>query len=243
MSTPVRPQHQEGIITSKRMISPTVAHLTIKTKGALPKARAGQFCWVTMEKDGEKFRRPYSIASAPWEREIALCVKKVPQGRVSGHIVEAEEGTTMDIFSPLGIFTLPRHEHKKILLIATGTGVAPYRSMLRALFKKHYSGEGEDTAKEVTLLFGTKKEEEALYREEFEELAATHKNFDYLITLSREEKEGVRSGRVHAHLDECLQEPEETDVYICGLKDMVIEANHACQEKGVPRANIHEEIY
>lgn len=244
MSTPVKPMHRQGIITKNEMISPTVAHLTVRTTGALPPFKAGQFCWVTLEKDGEKLKRPYSIASAPWEEELALCIKRVPEGTVSTAITGCAEGTAVDVFAPLGLFTLPEHhDQDAYLFIGVGTGVAPYRSMLRELFTKHYSGRGEDTRKHVTLLFGAKNQEEAIYKEEFEALATKHKNFNYHITLSRENATGALEGYVQHHIGDLLTQPEKTSVYICGLKHMVIEVNKACQARGVPRQHIHEEIY
>lgn len=244
MSTPVKPLHKKGTITKKKMISPTITHLTIKTEETLPTFKAGQYCTITLEKNGEQLKRPYSIASAPWEQDITLCIKKISEGKMSDPLVDSKEGTTVDVFSPLGKFSLSeQHDKDNYLFVGVGTGIAPCRSMIRTLFEKHYHGKGALTNKQVTLLFGTRNQKEAVYKEEFEGLAEKHKNFHYHITLSREDIDEALQGYVQHHIKDILTAPEKTNVFICGLKDMVIAVKEACQEVGVPKQHIHEELY
>lgn len=241
---PPRPTHVQGTVTSNNSLSPDVKHITIKAQGRLA-FKAGQFCWITYEKEGEKYKRPYSIASANWEEELTLCIKAVAGGKVSPTLCELQEGEDVDVFSPLGVFVLPPEEEEieEYVFISTGTGVAPFRSMLRELYEKSYNNSGADTNKKVTLLAGYRNEKDVLYDEEFTKLANTHQQrLKYLVTISREEREGRLKGRVQEHLEN-IKNSARTKYYICGINEMVLDVKKRLLEKGVMARDIHAELY
>jgi len=104
------------------------------------------------------------------------------------------------------------------VFIATGTGIAPFRSMLHWLLAESDRHQG----RQLWLLFGARREQDIYYREEFENLAAAHANFHFLPTLSRASAEwtGLR-GYVQEHLPQIIGARTDMHAYICGLAKMV----------------------
>ena len=125
-----------------------------------------------------------------------------------------QPGDTIPMQGPLGYFTW-REPIKDSILVATGTGIAPFRGMLQAYLEN-------GGTREITLVFGVRYEISLLYRAEFESLAARYPNFDFRPTLSRPgEAWKGRRGHVQEHVLELLGERRDMDVYICGMKAMV----------------------
>jgi NAD(P)H-flavin reductase len=124
------------------------------------------------------------------------------------------------------------------ILVSTGTGVAPFRSMLKAVLAR------DAAHHQFTLIFGVRYEHNLMYREEFERLAEHHPNFHFRPTLSRPEDNwtGLR-GHVQGHLIEALGERRDIDVYVCGLKLMVDDVRLRLKEMGFDRKRIIYEKY
>lgn len=236
-----RPTHASGTVSTNKRITPSTVHLTIKTKERHP-FKPGQFAWITKTEEGKKYKRPYSIVSAPWEGELAFCIKNIPEGQVSPKLCTLKLGEQVDVLLPLGLFVLPEEEPDEYVLISTGTGIAPYRSMIRTLFSKHVGGPQESTEKKVTLLCGFRTAQDALYHEEWLDLAAKEPLFTYQPTLSREEKEGFSKGRVQEHLEK-MHTCTKTKYYVCGLSEMVLHVKEELIRLGVKKEQLHMELY
>ncbi len=194
-----------------------------------------------VEHAGEKeITRAYSIASPRAGNRFELCLNRVPHGLVSSWLFGLKPGDEVDMREPLGYFTL-RHPGRRAIFVATGTGIAPFRSMLLDHVPR--------LQPHITLLFGVRHEEGLLYREELEKLAAAYPTFHFLPTLTRPPASWQgRIGRVQAHLDEALaiRTPEEIsniDVYICGLKEMVDDVRRELKQRGFDRKQIIYEKY
>lgn len=200
----------------------------------------GQFVSVIDREDGKEVTRAYSIASPRGGNRFALCLNRVEDGIVSPWLFALKPGDEVEIHEPLGYFTL-RHPGHKAVFVATGTGIAPFRSMLLDHLPR--------TEPDITLLFGVRYEEGLLYREELEELAERYKSFRFMPTITRPtESWRGRRGRVQAHLDEALsiRTPDELatiDVYICGLKEMVDDVRKELKRRGFDRKQIIYEKY
>jgi CDP-4-dehydro-6-deoxyglucose reductase len=123
------------------------------------------------------------------------------------------------------------------VLVATGTGVAPFRSFVR-------SREVAESEARLTLLFGARYESGLVFGHEFEELASARPGFVYLPTLTRPEPGWTgRTGRVQQHLDEALAGRGDIDVYVCGLKAMVEDVRQLLKDRGFDRKQIIVEKY
>ncbi len=214
-------------------------HLVLS--GSIPPYLAGQFFMLGTAEEPEH-KRAYSISSAPWEKEVSFCIRSVENGKVSPKLFSSATNNTVVIRGPYGYCTLAENE-RDIVFLAVGTGIAPYRGMIRELFKKWYSGEGEDTTKNVHVLFGAKTKADIFYEEEFTKLAREKSNFSYTISLTREEHPLYLQGRLPVHVDQYLKEKENRDYYICGGNQMVHDMKKLLVAKGVAEENIHIEIH
>jgi CDP-4-dehydro-6-deoxyglucose reductase len=145
-------------------------------------------------------------------------------------------GSELTLRGPQGVFVLPDPVDKDLFFICTGTGIAPFRSML------HYISDNNVPHKNIYLIFGTRTQSNLLYHNEMNELAASIENFHYLPTLSREEWEG-KTGYVHQIYEELCKEKQPAHFMLCGWKNMIDEAKKRIQEMGYDRKSIHQELY
>ncbi|MBI4875431.1 MAG: oxidoreductase [Acidobacteria bacterium] len=196
----------------------------------------GQFVSLSGDRDGRKITRAYSIASPPKGNRFELCLNRVQEGVFSPHLFELEPGDVVQAKGPFGAFTL-RTPVRDTLFVATGTGIAPFRSILRSRLP-------EDSENRFTLLLGVRFETGLLYREEFDQLERRHLNFRFLATLTRPENawSGLR-GRVQEHLTPALAGRRDVDVYICGLNEMVKDVRRQLGEMGFDRKQVLYERY
>jgi ferredoxin-NADP reductase len=190
--------------------------------------------------DGEEMTRAYSIASPPSANgHLALCLNRVDDGFMSNHLCSLKEGADIAFQGPFGDFVL-RPPLGDTAFIATGTGIAPFRSMLHWLLAERDRHQG----RQFWLLFGARREQDIYYREEFERLAADHVNFHFLPTLSRGEAgwKGLR-GYVQEHLAEIVGTRTDMHAYICGLDKMVKANRELLKRLGWDRTSIRYEKY
>jgi len=198
----------------------------------------GQFVSLSSLVDGKKVTRAYSIASPPSGNMFELCLNRVKEGHLSPRLFEMEIGDAIEMQGPLGYFVL-RKPLSDSVLIATGTGIAPFRAML----KSHFSAVHTELH-QFTLVFGIRYERHIMYREEFEHIAAHHPNFRFWPTLSRPDTPwDGRTGHVQEHLLEAIGDRRDVDVYICGLKLMVDDVRSRLKELGFDRKRIIYEKY
>ncbi len=197
---------------------------------------AGQFLSFTAQIEGKEITRAYSVASPPDGNRFELCLNRVEDGLFSPHLFALEPGDTVEMKGPYGAFHF-RNPVSDSILVATGTGVAPFRSMLQAQLP-------HDSTNRFTLIFGVRHEHGLLYRDEFERLDRGFLNFDFLPTLTRPESSWTgRTGRVQPHLIECVGERRDVDIYICGMKEMVDETRALLKSMGFERRRIIFEKY
>jgi len=196
----------------------------------------GQFISMNEVINGKKITRAYSIASAPSEsNRFELCLNLVHEGLLSPRLFEMQPGDSVEIRPPLGMFVL-RNPGREAVFIATGTGIAPFRSILKAQLN--------ETSQPFTLVFGVRYESHLMYRREFEELAQQFPHFRFMPTLSRPTESWIgRSGHVQAHLEEAIGERREVDVFLCGLKLMVDDVRNILKDMGFDRKQILFEKY
>ena len=220
-----------------RDIAPEVRHFVFEVPEVqqLP-FKPGQFVSLKETLNGKKIIRPYSIASLPDGNRFELCLNLVHQGVFTPHLFAMQPGDSVETSAPLGFFVV-RDPAKDALFIASGTGIAPFRSMAPGYLSHPNAGQ-------LTLLFGVRHAQTIYYRDDFEALACNHPNFRFWPTLSRADSSWTgRSGHVQSHLSEALGGRTDLDVYICGLKAMVDDVRAILKELGFDRKQIIFEKY
>jgi len=206
-----------------------------KTPGFLP----GQFITVFLKRGEELVKRQYSLSSPPHITEyMELCVKRIDGGFASNYLCNLKVGDTLLVQGPYGKFVLHEPLDHDPIFVATGTGVAPFLSMIKSLL--HLG-----TTREIWLFFGVRYEEEIIDRAELEALARRHSNFHFIPTLSRPRGETWKGevGYVQTKLPSYIHSPEGKGIYICGLRDMVNQNRELATQMGFPKERIFFEKY
>ena len=207
----------------------------------------GQFITIDFpihEKPNKRWRS-YSIASWPdGTNVIELLIVLLDYGLATTYLFnDVKVGSELTFRGPQGVFTLPQPVEKDLYFICTGTGIAPFRSMV------HHIANHNLPHKNIYLIFGTRSKKDLLYPEEMKALEKKVAGFQFIPTLSREQWEGC-CGYVHAVYEQLIHQKMESgtelppaNFYLCGWKNMVDEAKKRILELGYDKKDIHLELY
>ncbi|HEX8279058.1 MAG TPA: FAD-dependent oxidoreductase [Segetibacter sp.] len=204
----------------------------------------GQFVTLDLpihEKKNKRWRS-YSIASFPDGSNIVELVIVLLEGGAGTTYLfnEVKEGSELTLRGPQGVFVLPETIDKDLFLICTGTGIAPFRSMV------HHIKRNNIPHKNIYLIFGTRLVPDCLYYQELKDLENEVENYFYLPTFSRitEGDTSLRRGYVHAVYEEIISNKKaDAAFYLCGWKNMIDEAKQRILALGYDKKDIHLELY
>jgi ferredoxin-NADP reductase len=201
----------------------------------------GQFVTLDLpihEKINKRWRS-YSIASWPDGSNIfELVIVLMPGGAGSTYLFnETSVDSSIHFRGPQGVFVLKETNlQNDLYFICTGTGIAPFRSML------HHIKNHNIPHKNIYLIFGSRTKTDLLYYNELKQLQSELPGFHYLPTLSREEWEG-RKGYVHLIYEELCAKREPASFFLCGWKNMIDEAKERIIALGYDKKDVHLELY
>lgn len=196
---------------------------------------AGQFVIVHVPKDGQIVKRAYSIASPPHEDGIIeLCIQHVEKGIASTFFWSLKEGAPLTISGPHGRFLLKQPVDYEPVFMATGTGVAPFRSMLKHLLHVNCT-------QPMWLLFGCRYEHALLYEAEFRAMTSLRTNFHYIPTVSRPKEWNGERGHIQDTFKARMADFSRKHVYICGWQEVVKSVVADLSAFGVPKEQLHYE--
>lgn len=259
-------------VVGREEINPQLVVLRVQPDGDLFEFKPGQFAVLGLlgsaarvpEAAAEEpvsppdkvIRRAYSIASSSVERRyLEFYLTLVTSGQLSPRLFALKHGSRLFLGQKAsGVFTLDRvPAGKAALLIATGTGLAPYVSMLRTMLV-------DDTQRRFVVVHGARYSWDLGYRGELESLARIRRNFTYIPSITRPDQDPTyrgRTGRIQTLLEEGVVEkesgvaldPAQTDVFLCGNPEMVrtvkamLEARGFKADHGKEIGTIHVEEY
>lgn len=185
---------------------------------------AGQVVGVSLVKGAEP--RLYSIASGTQEEAVSLLYNIKPDGAVSPSLAALKPGDTIFVSAPFGSFY---GTADPAVLIASGTGIAPFVSMLRSGLHRN-----------KMLIHGGRFLESFYFKDELNSILGRE---NYIRCCSQEKGEGVYEGRLTRYLEERDDLPNDRKYYLCGLAEMVVQTRDLLIDKGIPYENIVAEIY
>jgi ferredoxin-NADP reductase len=191
--------------------------------------------------DGYQAQRSYSIASGPEDPYLALTVERLQDGEVSPYLVDdVTPGDELELRGPIGgYFVWEDSGESPRLLVAGGSGIVPFRSMVR-----HCTAVASVVP--LRLLYSARSLTEVIYREELTRLAAQDA-VDIRFTLTREWPQGWRGhrGRIDRRLlDDVSWRPDQAPLtYICGPSGFVETAARALVQSGHEPSQIRTERF
>jgi CDP-4-dehydro-6-deoxyglucose reductase len=198
----------------------------------------GQFVMLDLPIESKVTTRSYSIASAPDGNVIELVIVEKEGGLASKYLFnEVNAGTLIKVSKPLGKLTLQYPLDTELCFISTGSGVAPFRSMLLDICNMQLPFSN------INLIFGTRFKKDILYYKEFLSLEEMLHGFMYITVLSREENWNGEKGYVHQVYEKLYADKRPAIFYICGWANMVKEARDKLLLMGYDKGQVKFEIY
>ena len=197
--------------------------------------QAGQFIILNVPHEGKTVKRAYSIASPPHEPySLDLCIQHVEGGIASTYFWKLKERDPVSLSGPHGTFLLQEPLDYEPVFLATGTGVAPLRAMIKHLIHLNF-------AKPMWLLFGTRYEHAILYESEFRSLTKLRPNFRYIPTVSRPKDWHGEVGHLQQTFQKHITDWSNKQLYLCGWLEVVKAICADLEGFGVPKARLHYE--
>jgi ferredoxin--NADP+ reductase len=229
----------EGRVAARRDWAPGLITLTVEAE--IEAFTAGQFVNLGLESGGELKRRSYSIASAPGA-PLEFYLKEVPAGALTPQLTRLEAGARVLVErKPQGFFTLGYVPHcRELWLVATGTGLGPFISMLR-------STEVWQRFERVSVVHGVRHVEHLSYADELAALGVTHRGrLSYTPIVSGGSHGAALPGRVTtAFADGSLEDraglkldPDKSHLLLCGNPDMILELTAALGQRGLRKHRV-----
>lgn len=207
---------------------------------------AGQFITLHFEHEGKSLKRSYSIANVPQQdNRIEFAAGYVAKGPGSELLFHLQPGDKINISGPFGRLILKNEIPQRYVLVATSTGVTPYRAMLTELGKRLE----QHPSLKVLIMLGVQTVSDALYADEFLQFAAAFPNqVEFRLQLSRATDAELlephqHKGYVQHAFTEIALNPKDDVVYLCGNPGMIDAAFEDLKARGFTMQQIIREKY
>ena len=249
---PARDKHYQATILSRTEISGELWLIRVDPGGPF-QFKAGQYATLGVDHDGTRIERAYSIVSSPYEDGLEFFLELVPHGELTPKLHQLNPGDKLLCRKiAKGRFTLDlRSGRTNHLLLATATGLAPFVSYARTLFKDWTAGNSPmPGSHRLFCVQGASRSQEFGYREEMEKYAAQAPWLRYVSTVSRPWEDSNwkgETGRVEDLIRKYTElwglQPENTTAYLCGHPSMVENGRGILARAGWQNNQMFEEIY
>jgi ferredoxin--NADP+ reductase len=213
--------------------------------------KPGQYATLGLDAPGKPIEKPYSIVSAPHERELEFFFELVQQGELTPLLHKLQVGDELLMRKAAkGLFTMDtKTGHTNHFLVCTVTGIAPFVSYVRALYSERQAGRFGGEHK-LYVLTGASRSWELAYHREMERTAAEAPWLKYAATVSRPWEDPSWRGEV-GRVDELIRKyadnwgltPENTTAYLCGHPEMIEHGKGILKRRGFGKEALKEEVY
>jgi ring-1,2-phenylacetyl-CoA epoxidase subunit PaaE len=210
--------------------------------------KPGQFLTLIISIDGEKLRRSYSLCSAPGiDKDLAVTVKKVVNGRVSNYLSDIlKKGDMIEVMQPMGNFTIEPVSHNKrdLVLIGAGSGITPLISILKSIL-------AIEPLSKVYLIYGSRNENSIIYRDQLKVLEKVYADRLNIVHVLSQPLGKITSPVGRLNRSEIIKVLESfpgisftsAEYFLCGPDGMMDEALKALQILKVPSEKIFKESF
>ncbi|HEP8974103.1 benzoate 1,2-dioxygenase electron transfer component BenC [Pseudomonas sp. VI4.1] len=225
----------EAAISAVRQLSDSTIALSIKGESLSKLAfLPGQY--VNLKVPGSEQSRAYSFSSLQKDGEVSFLIRNVPGGLMSSFLTGlAKAGDSMTLAGPLGSFYL-REIKRPLLLLAGGTGLAPFTAMLEKIAE-------QGSEHPLHLIYGVTNDFDLVEMDKLEALAARIPNFTFSACVASPDSSYPHKGYVTQHIAPKHLNDGDVDVYLCGPPPMVEAVSHYIREQGIQPVNFYYEKF
>jgi ferredoxin/flavodoxin---NADP+ reductase len=236
-------------IVERDGISPTIVRLRVRPDEGVPTFRPGQYFALGIGLHGRPLQRPYSTASATSETDaLEFLIRLVPHGELTPRLWPLGAGARVRIGRPKGLFTTDPSDPRRLLFVATGTGIAPLLAMLEDRLARTPDG---PAGWRPIVVHGTARVDDLAYRSRLEALDRSGR-IRYLPAVSRPGDPhnhgwSGATGRLDALLPTVIADlsvdPGETIAFVCGNPGMTDAVAAALVASGLAADAVRSEAY
>ena len=193
--------------------------------------------YANLQVPGSEAQRAYSFSSMPKDQAVSFLIRNVPGGLMSGYLTgQAQVGDTLTLTGPKGSFYL-RDITRPVLMLAGGTGLAPFTAMLDKIAAAGAS------PFPIHLIYGVNNDTDLVDVDKLEAFAQALPQFSYALVVVDPGSAQPRKGYVTNHIEAGQLNDGEVDVYLCGPPPMVEAVNQYLREQGIKPASFHYEKF
>ena len=237
-----------AVLVERQDLTDALAVFKVRFEGDPVDFEPGQYLTIGVESHGKLYQRPYSTASSPLDAAAGydFYVRLVEGGLFTPLLWRLQPGARMSMKGPKGKFVLLPEDDRRHVFISSGTGIAPFISMMETLRRV-------GTPRRAIVIHGVSHVSDLGYRELLQGWAASGEYpVTYVPTVSRvREPRNAgwigRTGRVETVLNDVYDDlgltPDDSIAYICGNPDMILAADETLAGRGFPEEQIHKELY
>jgi benzoate/toluate 1,2-dioxygenase reductase subunit len=225
----------DAAISRVEQLSPSTISLSLRGE-ALNRLAFLPGQYVNLQVPGSTQTRAYSFSSLPRDGEVSFLIRNVPGGLMSSFLTQlAKAGDAMTLTGPLGSFYL-RDIQRPLLLLAGGTGLAPFTAMLEKIAE-------QGTPHPVHLIYGVTHDADLVEMDKLEAFAARIPGFTFTACVASADSAWPKKGYVTQHLEPAHLHDGEVDIYLCGPPPMVEAVSQFIRERGLQPANFFYEKF
>lgn len=224
-----------GTVAGVEQLSPSTIELAIDLDDDAELAfLPGQYIHIRVPDTDQA--RSYSFSSRPGSSRASFLIRNMPKGVMSSYLTDrAGPGDRLTLSGPLGSFYL-RQIARPILMLAGGTGLAPFLAMLELLAER-------GCEQPVHMIYGVTNDADLVKLEALDAFAARIPGFTYTTCVAGEDSRHERKGYVTHHMDPAVLHGGDVDVYVCGPPPMVDAVLHHFHEQKFSPVSFHYEKF